>query len=96
MTVEAFGVAPLSRDRSTMVPRVCFNIVESGVLSDRNDRTVESGSLYPTIIIVKCYQGIVYGRIHYAGLTVRGTGPDITAIRLSVLITLLTNRHDST
>ena len=49
MTVEAFGVAPLSRDRSTMVPRVCFNIVESGVLSDRNDRTVESGSLYLTI-----------------------------------------------
>ena len=78
------------------IPLVFFNIVESGVLSDRNDRTVESGSLYPTIIIVKCYQGIVYGRIHYAGLTVRGTGPDITAIRLSVLITLLTNRHDST
>ena len=38
-------------------------------------------------MIVKCYQGIVYGRIHYAGLTVRGTGPDITAIRLSMLIT---------
>ena len=35
--------------------------------------------------------GIVYGRIRYAGLTVRGTGPDITAIRLSVLAALLTN-----
>ena len=33
------------------------------------------------------------GRCHYSGLTVRGTGPDITAIRLSVLATLLTNRH---
>lgn len=33
----------------------------------------------------------MYGRIHYAGLTVRGTGPDITAIRLSVLATLVTN-----
>jgi hypothetical protein len=37
----------------------------------------------------------VYGRIHYAGLTVRGTGPEITAIRLSVLITFLTNRRDN-
>ena len=36
------------------------------------------------------------GRHDYAGLTVRGTGPDITAIRLSVLATLLTNRYDST
>ena len=33
-------------------------------------------------IIVKCYQGIVIGRYDYAGSTVRGTGPDITAIRL--------------
>ncbi len=33
------------------------------------------------------------GRCHYSGLTVRGTGPDTTAIRLSVLATLLTNRH---
>ncbi len=39
-------------------------------------------------IIVKCYQGIVCRRVHYAGLTVRGTGPNITAIRLSVLATL--------
>jgi hypothetical protein len=38
----------------------------------------------------------VYGRIHYAGSTVRGTGPDITAIRLSDLANLLTNRHDNT
>ena len=30
---------------------------------------------------------------HYAGLTVRGTGPDITAIRLSEEAPLLTNRH---
>ena len=30
---------------------------------------------------------------YYAGLTVRGTGPDITAIRLSELATLLTNRQ---
>ena len=28
---------------------------------------------------------------YYSGLTVRGTGPDITAIRLSVLATFLTN-----
>ena len=47
-------------------------------------------------IIVKCYQGIVYGRIHYTGPTVRGTGPDITVIRLSDLANLLTNRHDNT
>ena len=47
-------------------------------------------------IIVKCYQGIVIGRYDYAGSTVRGTGPDITAIRLSELATLLTNRHDNT
>ena len=47
------------RVRSTIVPLVCFNIVASGVLSDRNDRTAESGSLCPTMIIVKCYQGIV-------------------------------------
>ena len=33
------------------------------------------------------------GRCRYSGLTVRGTGPDITAIRLSELATLLTNRH---
>ena len=33
------------------------------------------------------------GRCHYAGLTVRGTGPDITAIRLSEEAPLLTNRH---
>lgn len=36
------------------------------------------------------------GRYDYAGLTVRGTGPDITASRLSELATLLTNRHDNT
>ena len=30
---------------------------------------------------------------HYAGLTVRGTGPNITAIRLSEEAPLLTNRH---
>ena len=41
-------------------------------------------------------RGIVIGRYDYAGPTVRGTDPDITAIRLSVLATLLTNRHDST
>ena len=35
----------------------------------------------------------MYGRIHYAGLTVRGTGPDITAIRLSGLAILQTNRQ---
>ena len=33
MTVEAFGVAPLSRDRSTMVPLVCFNIASLSLLS---------------------------------------------------------------
>jgi hypothetical protein len=33
------------------------------------------------------------GRCHYSGLTVRGTGPDITAIRLSEEAPLLTNRH---
>ena len=36
------------------------------------------------------------GRCHYSGLTVRGTGPDITAIRLSEEAPLLTNRQDST
>ena len=35
-------------------------------------------------------------RVHYAGLTVRGIGPDITAIRLSEEAPLLTNRHDNT
>jgi len=45
----------------------------------------------PLYFIVKCYQGIVYGRIHYTGLTVRGTGPEITVIRLSELAILLTN-----
>ena len=44
-------------------------------------------------IIVKCYQGIVCRRVHYAGLTVRGTGPNITAIRLSEEAPLLTNRQ---
>ena len=33
------------------------------------------------------------GRCHYAGLTVRGTGPEITAIRWSEEAPLLTNRH---
>ena len=33
------------------------------------------------------------GRCHYSGLTVRGTGPKITAIRLSEEAPLLTNRH---
>ena len=33
------------------------------------------------------------GRCHYAGLTVRGTGPKITAIRLSEEAPLLTNWH---
>ena len=32
-------------------------------------------------------------RVHYAGLTVRGTGPNITAIRLSEEAPLLTNRQ---
>jgi hypothetical protein len=41
--------------------------------------------------IIKCYQGIVIGRYDYAGLTVRGTGPNITAIRLSEDAPLLTN-----
>jgi hypothetical protein len=36
------------------------------------------------------------GRHNYAGLTVRGTGPNITAIRLSELAILLTNGHDNT
>jgi hypothetical protein len=36
------------------------------------------------------------GRHNYAGLTVRGTDPNITAIRLSEEAPLLTNRHDST
>jgi hypothetical protein len=38
-------------------------------------------------------KGIVIGRYDYSGPTVRGTDPDITAIRLSVLATLLTNRR---
>jgi len=46
--------------------------------------------------IVKCYQGIVNRRINYAGLTVRGTGPDITASRLPEEAPLLANRHDNT
>ena len=54
-----------------------------------------SSILLPSTI-VKCYQGIVIGRYDYAGATVRGTHPDITVIRLSVLATLLTNRHDNT
>ena len=54
-----------------------------------------SSILLPSTI-VKCYQGIVIGRYDYAGSTVRGTGPDITAIRLSDLANLLTNRHDNT
>jgi len=33
------------------------------------------------------------GRHNYAGLTVRGTDPNITAIRLSEEAPLLTNRH---
>ena len=36
------------------------------------------------------------GRHNYAGLTVRGTDPNITAIRLSELAILLTNRQDNT
>jgi hypothetical protein len=36
------------------------------------------------------------GRHDYTGLTVRGTGPDITVIRLSDLANLLTNGHDNT
>jgi hypothetical protein len=35
------------------------------------------------------------GRHDYTGLTVRGTGPDITAIRLSEEAPLLTNGHDN-
>ena len=54
-----------------------------------------SSILLPSTI-VKCYQGIVIGRYDYAGSTVRGTGPDITAIRLSEEAPLLTNRHDNT
>ena len=50
------------------------------------------GSIPLPSTIIKCYQGIVIGRYDYAGLTVRGTGPDITAIRLSDLANLLTNR----
>ena len=46
-------------------------------------------------VIVECYQGIAIGRYSYAGLTVRGTGPNITAIRLSEEAPLLTNWHDS-
>lgn len=45
-------------------------------------------SVFSNGIIVKCYHGNVCRRVHYSGLTVRGTGPDITAIRLSVLATL--------
>ena len=44
-------------------------------------------------VIVECYQGIAIGRYSYAGLTVRGTGPNITAIRLSEEAPLLTNWH---
>jgi hypothetical protein len=36
------------------------------------------------------------GRHDYTGLTVRGTGPNITAIRLSKEAPLLTNGHDNT
>ena len=53
-------------------------------------------SVFSNGIIVKCCQGIVYGRIHYAGLTVRGTGPNITASRLPEEAPLLANRHDNT
>jgi hypothetical protein len=35
-------------------------------------------------------------RWHYATVSVRATLSDITVNRLSVLATLLTNRHDST
>ena len=65
-------------------------------LGHRPFTAVRRGSIPPPSTIVKCYQGIVIGRYDYAGSTVRGTGPDITAIRLSELATLLTNRHDNT
>ena len=67
MTVQAFGVAPLSRDRSTMVPQVRFKVVSLSLLSVIRERELIT---------------------HYTGLTVRGTGPDITAIRLSGLAIL--------
>jgi hypothetical protein len=38
----------------------------------------------------------VMGRYNYSTVRVRPMLSDITAIRLSVLATLLTNRHDST
>ena len=52
--------------------------------------------LRPPQIIVKCYQGIVYGPIHYSTVRVRLTLSDITAIRSPVLATFLANWHDST
>jgi hypothetical protein len=50
----------------------------------------------PPYFIVKCYQGIVCRRVHYSGLTVRGTGPEITASRLPEEAPLLANGHDNT
>ena len=53
-------------------------------------------SILPRCTIVKCYQGIVIGRYDYSTVRVRPTLSDKTVIRLSVLATLLTNRHDNT
>ena len=56
----------------------------------------KTSSILVRSTIVKCYQGIVMGRHNYAGLTVRGTGPNITASRLPEEAPLLANRHDNT
>jgi hypothetical protein len=56
---------------------------------------------FQTSSVIKCGISLVLSRYrdlinHYSTVRVRPTLSDITATRLSVLATLLTNRHDNT